>query len=57
MLKLVGTYASLDELSAATVPKSIQLPAPMDVAGPMTEVEALSTLQKIADKNKARTRD
>ncbi|MDR2001224.1 MAG: aminomethyl-transferring glycine dehydrogenase, partial [Zoogloeaceae bacterium] len=42
---------SLDELIAETVPASIRLPAPLDLAGPMREHEALARLKAIAGKN------
>jgi len=42
---------SLDQLIAETVPASIRLPAPLDLAGPMREHEALARLKTIAGRN------
>ncbi len=42
---------SLDQLIAETVPASIRLPAPLDLAGPMREHEALARLKDIVGKN------
>jgi glycine dehydrogenase len=43
--------ASLDQLIAETVPAAIRLPAPLALAGPMREHEALTKLKAIAGKN------
>jgi glycine dehydrogenase len=42
---------SLDQLIAETVPASIRLPAPLNLAGPMREHEALAKLKAIAGRN------
>jgi glycine dehydrogenase len=43
--------ASLDDLIAQTVPDAIRLPAPLALAGPQRENEALATLKTIAAQN------
>jgi len=50
MLAAIGT-GSLDQLIAETVPASIRLPAPLGLAGPLREHEALAKLKAIASKN------
>ncbi|MEN3109883.1 aminomethyl-transferring glycine dehydrogenase [Uliginosibacterium paludis] len=50
MLASLGV-ASLDELIAQTVPAGIRLAAPLAIAGPTPEQEALADLKAIAGKN------
>ena len=50
MLAAVGV-ASIDALMDAAVPASIRTDEPLDVAGPLTESEALAALHKIASRN------
>ncbi|NSL55255.1 aminomethyl-transferring glycine dehydrogenase [Uliginosibacterium aquaticum] len=50
MLTTLGA-ASLDELIAQTVPAGIRLTAPLPIAGPAPEQEALADLKAIAGKN------
>ena len=51
MLAALGV-TSLDALINQTVPAAIRLPAPMPLAGPRPEAEALGALKAIACKNK-----
>jgi glycine dehydrogenase len=51
MLASLG-FASLAELSDATVPNDIQLDAPLDIPNPRGEREFLTSLKTIASKNK-----
>ena len=51
MLAALGV-TSLDALINQTVPAAIRLPAPMPLAGPRPEAEALGALKAIARKNK-----
>ncbi len=53
MLASIGV-ASLAELVAQTVPAAIRLPAPLPLAGPRSEIEALAELQAIARRNDRR---
>ncbi|MCM8611193.1 aminomethyl-transferring glycine dehydrogenase [Accumulibacter sp.] len=53
MLASIGV-ASLAELVAQTVPAAIRLPAPLPLAGPRSEIEALAELQAIARRNQER---
>ncbi len=50
MLGVVG-QASLDALTDAIVPASIKSPGPLALPEPITEVEAIAKIRKIADKN------
>ena len=51
MLEAIGV-SDLDALIAETVPADIRLPAPLTLAGPRSEAEALAALKEIAAKNK-----
>lgn len=51
MLEIIGV-ASLDELINKTVPKDIRMEKTLDVAGPISEHQYLSELNKTASKNK-----
>ena len=51
MLQTIGIY-SLEELLGKTIPASIRNDQPLDIAGPVSEYEYLSTLKSIASKNK-----
>ncbi|UHQ24618.1 aminomethyl-transferring glycine dehydrogenase [Lysobacter sp. 5GHs7-4] len=50
MLRTVG-HDSLEALTDAIVPAKIKSPAPLALAAPMTEVEALAKIRAVADKN------
>ncbi|MFY9330010.1 MAG: aminomethyl-transferring glycine dehydrogenase [Georgfuchsia sp.] len=50
MIAAIGAV-SLDDLIAQTVPGTIRLPAPLALAGPQREHEALAALRAIAAKN------
>src|SRR5688572_19785794 len=50
MLRAVG-YDSLDALTDAIVPASIKSAAPLALPAPVTEVEAIAKIRKIADRN------
>ncbi len=50
MLEAIG-YDSTTDLLSAAVPDAIQLADRLDVPGPLSEHEALSRLQELADKN------
>ena len=50
MLGVVG-QASLDALTDAIVPASIKSPGPLALPEPITEVEAIAKIRKIADRN------
>ena len=50
MIAAIGA-GSLDDLIAQTVPNTIRLPAPLALAGPQREHEALAALKTIAGKN------
>ncbi|MDQ5942820.1 MAG: glycine dehydrogenase, partial [Pseudomonadota bacterium] len=50
MLAAIGA-ASLDALIGETVPAAIRLPAPLPLAAPMREHDALARLKGIAAKN------
>ena len=50
MLGVVG-QASLDALTDAIVPASIKSPGPLALPAPITEVEAIAKIRKIADRN------
>ncbi|MFY2764241.1 aminomethyl-transferring glycine dehydrogenase [Arenimonas sp. MALMAid1274] len=50
MLAAVG-HASLDALTDAIVPGSIKSPAPLALPAPISEVEAIAKIRKIADRN------
>ena len=50
MLRVVG-HDSLDALTDAIVPASIKSPGPLALPAPVTEVEALAKLRKIATRN------
>jgi glycine dehydrogenase len=50
MLRVVG-HASLDGLTDAIVPASIKSPGPLALPAPITEVEAIAKIRKIADRN------
>ena len=54
MLGMLG-YDSASALLGSAVPDSIQLNEPLDVAGPLTEHEALAAIRAIADKNQVFT--
>ena len=51
MLGVVG-HTSLDSLTDAIVPASIKSPGPLQLAPPMTEVEALAKIRERADRNR-----
>ncbi len=51
MLKAIGVN-SIEELINKTIPRSIQLEQPLDVAAPVSEFAYLAELQKLAKKNK-----
>jgi glycine dehydrogenase len=51
MLSELG-YASLDELTEATVPAAILRHDPINAGGPVTEAQAIADLKKVAAKNK-----
>ena len=51
MLRELG-YASLDELTEATVPAAILRHDPIAAGGPVTEAQAIADLKKVAAKNK-----
>lgn len=51
MLAALGV-ASLDELTATTLPESIRFGGELQVGGPVTEAQALADLKAIAAKNK-----
>lgn len=51
MLKVAGSYTSLEEFTDATVPARIRLGTPLGLQDPMTEQAALAKLRKIAEKN------
>ena len=51
MLGVVG-HTSLDSLTDAIVPASIKSPGPLQLAPPMTEVEALAKIRERADCNR-----
>ncbi|TNJ35160.1 aminomethyl-transferring glycine dehydrogenase [Arenimonas terrae] len=51
MLRVVG-HASLDALTDAIVPASIKSTAPLALPAPVSEVEAIAKIRKIADRNK-----
>ena len=51
MLGVVG-HTSLDALTDAIVPASIKSPGPLQLAPPMTEVEALAKIRERADRNR-----
>ncbi|MGY2894320.1 aminomethyl-transferring glycine dehydrogenase [Deinococcus sp. UYEF24] len=51
MLSELG-YASLDELTEATVPAAIVRHDPIAAGGPVTEAQAIADLKKVAAKNK-----
>ncbi|HCN67882.1 MAG TPA: hypothetical protein DIT03_06330, partial [Candidatus Accumulibacter sp.] len=53
MLASIGV-SSLAELVAQTVPAAIRLAAPLALAGPRSEIEALAALQAIAGRNHRR---
>ncbi len=53
MLGLVG-YDDLDALTAAAVPASIRLDAPLDLPAAATEPEVLARLRQLADRNEVR---
>lgn len=50
MLRVVG-HETLDGLTDAIVPASIKSPGPLALPAPITEVEAIAKIRKIADKN------
>ena len=50
MLQLMG-YKNMEELISQTIPAEITLEKELDLDKPLTEVELLSKLKKIADKN------
>ena len=50
MLRVVG-HDSLDALTDAIVPASIKSPGPLALPAPVTEVEALAKLRKVATRN------
>jgi len=50
MLRVVG-HESLDGLTDAIVPASIKSPGPLALPAPVTEVEAIAKIRRIADKN------
>ncbi len=54
MLEALG-YPSASDLLTTAVPDSIQLDKPLDVAGPLTEHQALGAIRAIANKNKVLT--
>jgi glycine dehydrogenase len=54
MLEAIG-FADLDELVAATVPASIRTQAPLALAPPMPEHEAIAALRAKADRNEVLT--
>lgn len=45
-------YPSLDALMAAIVPENIQLPSPLALPGPQSEVEVLADLRRMASRNR-----
>ncbi len=51
MLETLG-YQSLDELTAAVVPKSIEDNSPLDLCAQISEEQALAELEEIAKQNK-----
>ena len=51
MLEVIGV-SSLDELIASTLPPSIQLDEPLDLAEARTETDTLARLQEIASQNR-----
>jgi glycine dehydrogenase len=51
MLKAVG-YDTVDALVDAAVPKDIRQDSPLELAGALSEVEALAELRRLAAKNK-----
>ncbi|MDR1709383.1 MAG: hypothetical protein LBS70_06650, partial [Candidatus Accumulibacter sp.] len=53
MLAAIGA-PNLDALIEETVPAAIRLPAPLDLAEPRPEAEALAALKNIAAKNRSR---
>jgi glycine dehydrogenase len=54
MLEAIG-FADLDEFVAATVPASIRTQAPLALAAPMPEHEAIAALRVKADRNQVLT--
>ncbi|MCX7033757.1 MAG: aminomethyl-transferring glycine dehydrogenase [Arenimonas sp.] len=50
MLRVVG-HETLDGLTDAIVPASIKSPGPLALPEPITEVEAIAKIRKIADRN------
>ena len=52
MLKVVGKYATLDELSNEAVPALIRAPGKLKLPAALTETEALAKLRAISRKNK-----
>jgi glycine dehydrogenase len=50
MLRVVG-HQTLDGLTDAIVPASIKSPGPLALPEPITEVEAIAKIRRIADKN------
>ncbi len=54
MLDTIG-YQTVDELLAAAVPETIQINERLNVPGPLSEHEALSRLQELADLNTVAT--
>jgi glycine dehydrogenase len=50
MLRVVG-HDSLDGLTDAIVPASIKSPGPLALPAPITEVEAIAKIRRIADQN------
>jgi glycine cleavage system P protein (glycine dehydrogenase) len=50
MLAAVG-YASLDELTQAALPPGLGASGPLDLPGPLSEVDALAELRRIAARN------
>ncbi len=50
MLEALG-YESMEKFIGEVVPENILLETPLDLPGPLTEVEALAELRKIAAKN------
>ena len=51
MLEVIGV-SSLDELIASTLPPTIQLDEPLDLAEACTETDTLARLQEIASQNR-----
>ncbi|MGN6519495.1 MAG: aminomethyl-transferring glycine dehydrogenase [Dokdonella sp.] len=51
MLQTIG-HASLDAMTDAIVPASIKSPGPLALPAPLTEVEAISKIRAIADRNR-----